>query len=151
MEDVQNSTTVKDYIAQISEEAVNEAGTADSLLMKLNPTAQEIGKVLGKLHANNIIHGDLTSSNMLVVKDGKDTPTSVLIDFGLSHVESSMEDKAVDLYVLQRALISTHANVDKLFTAILSAYIKENKKESQEVLKKFNEVRARGRKRTMVG
>lgn len=151
MEDVQNSTTVKDYIAQISEEAVNEAGTADSLLMKLNPTAQEIGKVLGKLHANNIIHGDLTSSNMLLVKDGKDTPAIVLIDFGLSHVESSMEDKAVDLYVLQRALISTHANVDKLFTAILSAYIKENKKESQEVLKKFNEVRARGRKRTMVG
>lgn len=151
MEDVQNSTTIKDYITQISEEAENEAGTAGSLLMKLYPIAQEIGKVLGKLHANNIIHGDLTSSNMLLVKDEKDTLTIVLIDFGLSHVESSMEDKAVDLYVLQRALMSTHANVDRLFATILDAYMKENKKESHEVLKKFNEVWARGRKRTMVG
>jgi TP53 regulating kinase-like protein len=149
MEDVQNSTTVKDYITQISREAVNVSEV--NLLMKLNPIAEEIGKVLGKLHANNIIHGDLTSSNMLLVMDGKDTPTIVLIDFGLSHVESSVEDKAVDLYVLERALISTHANIDQLFIDILSAYIKENKKESQEVLKKLNEVRARGRKRTMVG
>jgi TP53 regulating kinase-like protein len=151
MEDVQNSKTVKDYITQISREAVNVAVSEVNLLMKLNPIAEEIGKVLGKLHANNIIHGDLTSSNMLLVMDGKDTPTIVLIDFGLSHVESSVEDKAVDLYVLERALISTHANIDQLFTAILSAYIKENKKESQEVLKKLNEVRARGRKKTMVG
>jgi TP53 regulating kinase-like protein len=119
--------------------------------MKLNPIAQEIGKVLGKLHANNIIHGDLTTSNMLLINNGKDIPTVVLIDFGLSHVESSIEDKGVDLYVLERALISTHANIDRLFQAILSTYMKENKKESREVLKKLDEVRARGRKRTMVG
>jgi TP53 regulating kinase-like protein len=151
MEDVQNSMTLKDYITQLSEEAVKGGGDADGLLMILSPVAQEIGKVLGKLHANNIIHGDLTSSNILLVKDGKDTPTVVLIDFGLSHTESSVEDKGVDLYVLERALISTHANVDQLFPTMLSAYVKENKKESREVLKKLDEVRARGRKRTMVG
>lgn len=151
MAEVQNSITVKDYVAQMSEEAVNGEGVTGDLLMKLNPIAQEIGKVLGKLHANNIIHGDLTTSNMLLINNGKDIPTVVLIDFGLSHVESSIEDKGVDLYVLERALISTHANIDRLFQAILSTYMKENKKESREVLKKLDEVRARGRKRTMVG
>jgi TP53 regulating kinase-like protein len=149
MEAVQNSTTVKDYIAEMSEGAVN--GNTEDLLIKLNPVAQVIGKVLGTLHANNIIHGDLTTSNMLLVKDGSDIPTVVLIDFGLSRVESSVEDKGVDLYVLERALISTHANIDQLFPTILSAYTKENKKESQDVLKKLDEVRARGRKRIMVG
>jgi TP53 regulating kinase-like protein len=88
---------------------------------------------------------------MLLVKDGSDVPTVALIDFGLSHVDSSMEDKGVDLYVLERALISTHANIDQLFPTILSAYVEANKKESQDVLKKLDEVRARGRKRTMVG
>lgn len=151
MEEIQNSVTVKDYVAHVSEEAVNGDGDTGDLLMKLNPIAQEIGRVLGKLHANNIIHGDLTTSNMLLVNNGKDIPTVVLIDFGLSHVESSIEDKGVDLYVLERALISTHANVDQLFQVILSAYVKENKKQSREVLKKLDEVRARGRKRTMVG
>jgi TP53 regulating kinase-like protein len=151
MEDVQNSTTVKDYVAQISEEATNGDGDTGDLLMKLTPVAQEIGKVLGKLHANNIIHGDLTTSNMLLVNNGKDVPTVVLIDFGLSHVESSVEDKAVDLYVLERALISTHANADQLFQDILSTYMKENKKGSREIMRKLDEVRARGRKRTMVG
>jgi TP53 regulating kinase-like protein len=151
MEDVQNSMTVKDYIAQMSEEAVNGDGDTGDLLMKLNPIAQEIGKVLGKLHATNIIHGDLTTSNMLLVNNGKDIPTVVLIDFGLSHVESSIEDKGVDLYVLERALISTHTNVDQLFQAILSSYMKQNKNESREIARKLDEVRARGRKRTMVG
>lgn len=149
MENVRDSTTVKDYVAEMSEGAVN--GSTDDLLMKLNPIAQVIGKMLGTLHGNNIIHGDLTTSNMLLVKDGSDIPTVVLIDFGLSHVDSSVEDKGVDLYVLERALISTHANIDQLFLTILSAYVKENKKESQAVLKKLDEVRARGRKRIMVG
>jgi TP53 regulating kinase-like protein len=140
---------MKDYIAEISEGTVN--GNAEDLLMKLNPVAQVIGKMLGTLHANNIIHGDLTTSNMLLVKDGSEMPTVVLIDFGLSRVDSSVEDKGVDLYVLERALISTHANIDQLFQTILSAYVKENKTESQAVLKKLDEVRARGRKRIMVG
>lgn len=151
MEEIQNSVTVKDYVAQMSEEAVNGDADTGDLLMKLNPIAQEIGRVLGKLHANNIIHGDLTTSNMLLANNGKDIPTVVLIDFGLSHVESSIEDKGVDLYVLERALISTHANVDQLFQVILNSYVEENKKQCREILKKLDEVRARGRKRTMVG
>ncbi|PSN42562.1 TP53-regulating kinase [Blattella germanica] len=152
MEEIQNCLTVKDYIIQVSAETKKEDDDdAISLLTKLNPLAEEIGKAIGKLHASNIVHGDLTTSNMLLVKDGKQIPSLVLIDFGLCHIESSVEDKGVDLYVLERALISTHADVDQLFTAILVAYSRENKKGSVEVLSKLEEVRSRGRKRTMVG
>ncbi|VEN56360.1 unnamed protein product [Callosobruchus maculatus] len=108
----------------------------------------ELGKLLGRMHEANIIHGDLTSSNVLVVnKQDK----IVLIDFGLARVESNIEDKAVDLYVLERALLSTHSVAEKLFINILDGYLANYKQGGKEVLKKLEEVRARGRKRTMVG
>lgn len=59
---------------------------------------------LGKfLHYSGVIHGDLTTSNMIYKDD-----QIYLIDFGLSYVKTSIEDRAVDLYVLERAFISTH-------------------------------------------
>lgn len=52
---------------------------------------------------SGVIHGDLTTSNMIYKDD-----QIYLIDFGLSYVKTSIEDRAVDLYVLERAFISTH-------------------------------------------
>ena len=76
-----------------------------------------------------------------------------MIDFGLGSLESAAEDKGVDLYVLERALLSTHPNTEQLFSAVLDSYRKAygNKAAVKEVLAKFEEVRMRGRKRTMVG
>ncbi|KAK3921700.1 EKC/KEOPS complex subunit TP53RK [Frankliniella fusca] len=146
MEEIQNSTTVKKFI----NDTINNFSEEESF-QKILPAATEIGMIVGKLHANNIIHGDLTTSNMLLTycKEGKIRIT--LIDFGLSHVENSAEDKGVDLYVLERALLSTHSNAENLFPLILQAYKKFNVKDSKLVLVKLEEVRARGRKRTMVG
>ncbi|XP_067002694.2 EKC/KEOPS complex subunit TP53RK isoform X2 [Anabrus simplex] len=73
------------------------------------------------------------------------------IDFGLSSADPVAEDKAVDLYVLEKALISTHANAEELFPAILESYSQCNTKRAADVVRKLEEVRARGRKRTMVG
>lgn len=79
-----------------------------------------IGESIGAMHSIDVIHGDLTTSNMLLRRandanasaDASKKPTSlpsiVLIDFGLSYVSTLTEDKAVDLYVLERALASTH-------------------------------------------
>lgn len=47
---------------------------------------------------------------------------AVLIDFGLAQVSSMTEDKAVDLYVLERAILSTHPESPELFSNILTAY-----------------------------
>lgn len=68
-----------------------------------------------------------------------------LIDFGLSYVKSSAEDKAVDLYVLERAFISTHPKLEKEFVEVLIAYNEE------AVLKRLEVVKQRGRKKVAFG
>ncbi|CDH61038.1 tp53-regulating kinase-like [Lichtheimia corymbifera JMRC:FSU:9682] len=109
--------------------------------------AQKIGVSLAKMHAQDVIHGDLTTSNLMIREA---TESLVLIDFGLSYVSVMPEDKAVDLYVLERAFSSTHPNTEALFAKILEYYSKEYKK-SKNVLSKLDEVRLRGRKRSMIG
>ena len=115
------------------------------------------------LHKNNIIHGDLTTSNLLVQDPSTSDPELIVIDFGLGFAEGTPEDKGVDLYVLERAFLSTHPNTEPLVKIILDAYAKEfkgetlkgaydkKKKACDEILAKYEEIRMRGRKRTMVG
>ncbi|KAI4116217.1 MAG: hypothetical protein LQ338_007751 [Usnochroma carphineum] len=74
----------------------------------------------------------------------------VLIDFGLAGQSVQDEDKAVDLYVLERAFGSTHPEVEERFKEVLGAY-GESYKGAKVVLKRLEEVRMRGRKKTMIG
>lgn len=145
MEHFEQSITVKDFI--IMTKPSTEC---------LNNLAKMIGEAVRKLHDNNIIHGDLTTSNMLIVynSDGINCMNDfelALIDFGLSFIDTSVEDKGVDLYVLERALISTHNDIPELFDKIYHAYKHYSKNNIKEIISKYEEVRARGRKRTMVG
>ena len=75
----------------------------------------------------------------------------MLIDFGLAYTSSLVEDKAVDLYVLERAFSSTHPESEPLFSSVLQAYEKRMGKEWRAVSRRLDEVRLRGRKRSMVG
>ncbi|XP_068495353.1 uncharacterized protein [Phaseolus vulgaris] len=113
----------------------------------LDNIASQIGDAIGKLHDGGLIHGDLTTSNMLLKSDTKQL---VLIDFGLSFTSTLPEDKAVDLYVLERSLISMHSSCGNVMDQILAAYRKSSKQWSS-TLNKLAQVRQRGRKRTMVG
>ena len=95
----------------------------------------EIGKKIKQLHEQGIIHGDLTTSNMILTERGV-----YLIDFGLSLFSQKEEDKAVDLHVLEQALESKHHTVSKkMFAAVLNAY------NDKKVLKRLEEVQIRGR------
>lgn len=76
---------------------------------ELKDLASQLGAILSKMHDLSIIHGDLTTSNILVLDE-----KLVMIDFGLSFNSASEEDKAVDLYVLERAFASTHPNSEDL-------------------------------------
>ncbi|XP_049808335.1 EKC/KEOPS complex subunit TP53RK-like isoform X2 [Schistocerca nitens] len=151
MEDLHQCVTAKDFITNLQENGSSVENTRTVLGKLLTVLAHEIGKTIGIMHANNIIHGDLTTSNILLNNEGTTVNSLVLIDFGLSYIESNAEDKGVDLYVLERAIISTHQNADLFFQEVVNAYKKQNKKQSADVLKKLEDVRARGRKRTMVG
>ncbi|KAJ2842563.1 serine/threonine-protein kinase bud32 [Coemansia brasiliensis] len=104
-------------------------------------TMTRVGQILHCMHSHNIIHGDLTTSNMIMDAAGE----LVMIDFGLSQISSSAEDKAVDLYVLERAFVSTHPNSERLFAGVLEAYGCDDA--SQGVLRRLEDVRMRGRKR----
>ncbi|XP_072169755.1 EKC/KEOPS complex subunit Tp53rkb-like [Diadema setosum] len=143
MEYVEDSQTVREYIQQLQKSGATEE---DERLLSL---ASKMGKTVAAMHAVDVVHGDLTTSNMLLRQPYEDSAL-VMIDFGLSQTSHLWEDKGVDLYVLERALLSTHPNTEKLFQAILDAYTK-NYKKSSEVMKKLEEVRQRGRKRVMVG
>ncbi|CAK9833361.1 EKC/KEOPS complex subunit bud32 [Anthophora retusa] len=126
----------------------------------LNFIAQGLGILIAKLHSKNIIHGDLTTSNVLLrnidevdLEKYDATSNFVIIDFGLARIESSAEDKAVDLYVLERALSSAHSEIPLLFLKIFQIYQKycANKSQCKEVISKYKEVQSRGRKRLMIG
>lgn len=144
MEHVANSVTVKDHIKQVQSDPA-----ADSV-STLTPLAQKIGQLLGRMHKQGIIHGDLTTSNLLLRKPVEKLDL-VLIDFGLSYQDTVAEDKGVDLYVLERAFLSTHPNTEALFDVLLGNYKSSYGSGVNEVIRKLDEVRMRGRKRTMVG
>jgi TP53 regulating kinase-like protein len=74
----------------------------------------------------------------------------MLIDFGLAVQTVQDEDRAVDLYVLERAFGSTHPQAGGLFREVLKAY-GESFKGANIVLKRLEDVRMRGRKRSMIG
>ena len=105
----------------------------------------EIGKKIAILHNNSIIHGDLTTSNMIFNKD------IYFIDFGLSFFSEKAEDKAVDLHLLKEGLESKHYRIwEDCFECALDAYKKEAKK-SSETLKRLEIVEKRGRYRAKKG
>lgn len=124
-------------------------------------TLIKVGEQIGLLHFNDFCHGDLTSSNIVLARDDtqSDDWKVFLIDFGLGSMSKLVEDKGVDLYVLERAIISTHsAFSDKYnewiiegFSNVYNKHGKGGETKLKEVLKRFSDVRMRGRKRTMIG
>jgi Kae1-associated kinase Bud32 len=100
---------------------------------------KKIGEQIAVLHSHDIIHGDLTTSNM-IISDNK----IYFIDFGLGEFSKRIEDKAVDLHLLYGALKSTHLEIlDVCWKSILNGYKKY--KDSNKVLKRLNQIRSRGR------
>ena len=103
------------------------------------PACTQIGAAVAALHAIDIIHGDLTTSNMIL--KGKEL---YLIDFGLSYHSNKIEDKAVDLHLLKQALQSKHHTVwEKAFKLFLKGYRKY--KDQALVLARLERVEQRGR------
>ncbi|RQM13497.1 hypothetical protein DD237_003780 [Peronospora effusa] len=110
--------------------------------------AYQIGEAIAKMHDADIVHGDLTTSNMMQSSD--DATNVTMIDFGLANSQPLPEDKAVDLYVMERAFASTHVNSELLVEEVLRAY-RATSRRSDSIFQKLSQVRMRGRKRTMVG
>lgn len=110
---------------------------------KRKEVAYKIGKNIAMLHSKNIIHGDLTTSNMILVK--KDKEEVFFIDFGLAFHSERIEDKAVDIYLFKQALNSKHFSIsDIFFKHCVESYIK-NYSKAEKILERLKIVEKRGR------
>ena len=74
--------------------------------LKIIELSKDIGKLVGTLHKNGVMHGDLTTSNFILYKN-----TVFIIDFGLSQISIKPEDHAVDLRLIKEILNSAHAKI----------------------------------------
>lgn len=101
--------------------------------------SERVGEMVGRLHGAGIIHGDLTTSNM-IVKGEK----IYLIDFGLAFYEKSVEAQGVDVHVYFQTLQSTHDRSDDLMEAFKLGY-RRIYHEAEAVLRRVDEIKARGR------
>ncbi len=102
----------------------------------------EIGRIVGLLHKNGIIHGDLTTSNFIFSKK-----SLYLIDFGLASRTIKTEDHAVDLRLFKEILNSAHADIiDKAWGNFLKGYSKSvGKKYCKKIIDKVSVIESRGR------
>ncbi|MBA3044251.1 Kae1-associated serine/threonine protein kinase [archaeon] len=119
-----NGERIKDILNSVSEK-------------KRKKICYMIGESVGKMHTNNIIHGDLTTSNMILLND-----KIFFIDFGLGEKNSEIEAKGVDLHVMMEGFEGENSEVDA-FGYVLDAYKQYDKKDI--VVKRMHEISRRGR------
>jgi len=104
---------------------------------------RRIGELIGRLHNHGIIHGDLTTSNMILTPHGK----VFFVDFGLSERSTELEARGVDLHLMKRAFQSTHyKHAKESFDAVVEGYAEVVRDEAtKNVLEKIREIERRGR------
>ena len=102
-----------------------------------------IGRLIGKLHSHSLIHGDLTTSNMILNPEDK----IFFVDFGLGEKNGELEAQGVDLHLMKRALQSTHYLFwEECFKAVLSGYSSvPGAEQAEKVYEKIKEIERRGR------
>lgn len=102
---------------------------------------KRVGIKLAKLHNANIIHGDLTTSNIILREK------IYFIDFGLGFVSEKIEDKAVDLRLLRKAIESKHyMDAAELLNSIMHGY-KSEIREFETISRQLEKIEGRGRYR----
>jgi TP53 regulating kinase-like protein len=115
MVNVPEATIIMQYIEGVQvKQCLNKAPKAER-----KKICHKIGELVGKLHKEGLIHGDLTTSNMILTPEGQ----IFLIDFGLGEKNVELEAKGVDLHLLKRALQSTHFGFwEACFDDVLAGY-----------------------------
>jgi len=101
--------------------------------------SERLGELVGLLHTGGIIHGDLTTSNLLLYND-----RLYMIDFGLSFMNCGVESRGVDVHVLFQTFESTHHDHKSLTEAFCRGY-RHVFTSADEVLYRVTEIEKRGR------
>jgi N6-L-threonylcarbamoyladenine synthase/protein kinase Bud32 len=133
--DKENKTITMEYIpGKPVKDVFNE-----SEISQIKIICKKVGEKVARLHNCGMIHGDLTSSNLLL-KDGE----IVFIDFGLGKISDLVEDKGTDLLVFKKALTGIHYDIaEDCFQSILEGY--QEADDYQEILEKIWDIEVRRR------
>ncbi len=98
------------------------------------------GVLVGKMHAANVIHGDLTTSNLMLEHPSQKTERIALLDFGLAYPSHKLEDMATDVHVFEE-LVATEC-----FDAFWKGY-KTAQPKADDVHARLEKLKGRGRYR----
>lgn len=130
--------------AEIVMEFVEGPAAKDVLDLRLCRT---MGQYAAMLHAGNIVHGDLTTSNFIVAAgDGRKKRRLVLLDFGLSYYSERLEDKAVDVRLIKEVFTSAHISLKGAFASFCKGYGDiAGRKNTDRILANVKEIEQRGR------
>ncbi len=131
--DVSNFIMVMEYI---------DGDLAKTLLQNRDDRlelAEKIGRSVGAMHKNDIIHGDLTTSNMIFRDE-----VAYFIDFGLGEKSHEPERKGVDLHLLKEAMDSAHSEFPKLFDSVTKGYL-DAYEDGHRILAIVKNIEKRGR------
>ncbi|MCK4435657.1 Kae1-associated kinase Bud32 [Candidatus Bathyarchaeota archaeon] len=137
--DLADSNIIMEFIEGIQvKQVLNDYSTEERKHL-----SNYIGKLIGSLHLHDIIHGDLTTSNMILNESGN----IVFVDFGLGEISVELESKGVDLHLMKRAFQSTHFRyAEECFKAVLEGYTKMVGVEmAKKVIGRISEIERRGR------
>lgn len=109
---------------------------------QITKTCKEIGKIVGILHKNGVMHGDLTTSNFVLSQKGL-----VILDFGLSQKTDKIDDYAIDLRLFKEVLNSAHAQiVDDAWALFIQGYQKIlGKNITEKIINQVLVIEKRGR------
>ena len=136
--DLNNYSILMDFIEGTQFKLLVEKLTQKQLVN----LCQKFGQSIAQLHQGGVVHGDPTTSNVIVDQQSR----LWLIDFGLSEMNATIEMKGVDLHLIRRALETTHWDKQELMlNATIEGYIDTMGKESEDALSRMNEIRERGR------
>lgn len=137
--DVVNTTIVMEFVeGKQVKVLLNEVESAERQCASFT-----VGESIGKLHAHGLVHGDLTTSNMIMASDGK----VFFVDFGLGEKNQELEARGVDMHLMNRALQSTHFRfAEECFDAVVNGYSRVvGDRVAKSVLDKIGDIKRRGR------
>lgn len=129
------------FVDPVNAEIIMEFVQGDNVRDAITPDlCYEMGRYAALLHAGNIIHGDLTTSNFVADKK------LVLLDFGLSYYSERAEDMATDIRLIKEVFTSAHIAVKKAFPRFVEGYESvAEKKRTEKILENVKEIEQRGR------
>lgn len=138
--------SVNEHNSEINMEFIEGKRLSDHLdefdIKKALEICRMIGENISRLHDQDIIHGDLTTSNMIY---SEKEDRLYFIDFGLGFHSRRMEDKAVDLHLLKQAFESRHFKLWKEYLSAVHKGYSEKSKESEKIFSQLKKVESRGR------